>query len=306
MADKKVKKPTKINIQRVDPRYITYNEDIYHALDIFERSVYQALRYEADYSQEQSKVEMGVLQICEVSKVGKTKTHQCLNSLEYKHFLIKRINIENFKYGKLNDFMVASRLNYFKPIDQELSSSPSHEPSVQDLTTRPPHELGSSPHELGSSPHGHVYTINTYINSSIRTTVVVVNPSVTQKLLNAFNARSKEIEGIETEEDILSACQHWIDIRPTKVSAQGRANQQIKFIKDGSFYPHEDWLNKNKKQSNQKQKTQNKHGLTEEEIDIAGRFKHSLNMRKDKEWFGDPAKYKRAKKLCEIVYNVKL
>lgn len=64
--------------------------------------------------------------------------------------------------------------------------------------------------------------------------------------------------------------------------------------------------NYNKKEIQLKQKHQDKHGLTEDEIDIAGRFKHAINMKKVDEWFGDPVKYKRGKELCEIVYNVKL
>lgn len=108
-----------IKAKPVQPRYIVLNEDIYHALDIYELSVYQSLRFLADYKLASSDVEITIDDLIIQSKVKRRKLFYCLNSLEKKHFLIKRLNWDKGTFGKANEYEVAQHLYYFKPIEDD-------------------------------------------------------------------------------------------------------------------------------------------------------------------------------------------
>jgi len=111
-----------IGIKRVEPRYIIMNEDIYEALDVYERSVYEALRYEADYSKESSIVKRSIAFIVNKSKVSRRQVFRCLSSLETTHYLIKRI--ESSVTGVQNNYNVSRTLNFFNPIATSASYAP--------------------------------------------------------------------------------------------------------------------------------------------------------------------------------------
>lgn len=108
-----------ISVKPVQPRYIMINEDIYLTLNIFERSVYEALRFQADYRCQCSDVQITVDELIKISKVKRSMLFYCLDSLENKHFLIRRINWNKKTWGKANEYEVAQNLNYFKPIVED-------------------------------------------------------------------------------------------------------------------------------------------------------------------------------------------
>lgn len=117
----------------VQPRYIVINEDIFHALDIYETRVYQALRYKADYRSECSDVEMTINQLIEISKVKRSTLFYCLDSLENKHFLIRRINWEKGTFGKANEYEVAQHLYHFKPLSPVEDEENEHEKNDENV-----------------------------------------------------------------------------------------------------------------------------------------------------------------------------
>lgn len=108
---------TTLSTRSVHSRYIVAYEDVFDALDIYERSVYEALRYDADFSDPTKPVEKTIAELCEKSKVKERKVYYALDNLENKFFLIKRLNWENGTYGKTNCYEVAHHLNYFKPVE---------------------------------------------------------------------------------------------------------------------------------------------------------------------------------------------
>lgn len=107
-----------VKVKPVQPRYIVLNEDIFNALDIYETSVYLALRYLADYRLASSDVEIKIEDLIIHSKVKRRMLFYCLNSLEKKHFLIKRLNWDKGTFGKTNEYEVAQHLYYFKPVEE--------------------------------------------------------------------------------------------------------------------------------------------------------------------------------------------
>lgn len=110
---------TSVSIKSVHSCYITFDENIYHALNIYETRVYMALRYHADFRKNSSDVEITINKLIEESKVKRSMLFYCLDSLEKKHFLIKRLNWSKGTFGKTNEYEVAQHLHYFKPVEQE-------------------------------------------------------------------------------------------------------------------------------------------------------------------------------------------
>ncbi len=108
-----------IKVKPVQPRYINLNENIFTALDVYETRVYLALRYQGDYRTQSSDVELTIDQLIKLSKVKRTTLFECLNRLENKHFLIRRINWDKKTWGKANEYEIAQHLHYFKPIVED-------------------------------------------------------------------------------------------------------------------------------------------------------------------------------------------
>ncbi len=108
-----------VSIKPVYSRYISFDEDIFNALNIFERSVYMALRFHADFRKQSSSVEITIDTLVTESKVKRRMLFHCLNALEKKFFLIKRVNWEKGTFGQTNQYEIAQHLNHFKPIEVE-------------------------------------------------------------------------------------------------------------------------------------------------------------------------------------------
>ncbi len=102
-----------IKIKRVGGRYTVINEDIFNALDIYERSVYLALRFEADFGSDESAVKRSIAHLAEKAKMSERKVNDVLNTLEFNHFLIQR---HQSRFRSINTYLVAQDLNYFKPV----------------------------------------------------------------------------------------------------------------------------------------------------------------------------------------------
>jgi hypothetical protein len=161
-----------IGLRRVEPRYISINEDIYEALNVYERSVYEALRFEADYSKEVSIVKRSIAFIVEKSKLSRRKVFQCLSSLETIHFLIQRIELPIT--GIQNNYNVARTLNFFNPA---LTSAP-HALVDKNCTCL----CGASaPHALPSAPHALLIS-NSYIKEEIKDITPVADAPVLKNI----------------------------------------------------------------------------------------------------------------------------
>lgn len=111
-------------VKSAQPRYIIQYENVFDALDVYERSVYEALRFYADFSKPCSGVQMTIKELCIKSKIKRRKVFYVLNQLESIHFLIKRTNWENGNYGETNVYEVAHYLNYFKPVEKLTDKPP--------------------------------------------------------------------------------------------------------------------------------------------------------------------------------------
>ncbi len=98
-------------VKRVQPRYISIDEDIYDALDPYSLKVYMVLRYEGDYSKECSGVKKSVAFLMESSKVKRRQFFKSLNILESLG-LIKRED----KLGDVSNYLVARTLGYFNTL----------------------------------------------------------------------------------------------------------------------------------------------------------------------------------------------
>lgn len=109
MLDKKEKE---IGLVRAESRYIMFNEDIFEALDGYELKVYMALRYEADYSKEESSTKRTIDFIVKKSGVSRRKVFMILNDLEFKYFLIQRLNPDEVGVARI--YNVSRTLFYFK------------------------------------------------------------------------------------------------------------------------------------------------------------------------------------------------
>lgn len=115
--DKNLKTQNTLSVNRVNSRYIIQFENVFDALDVYERSVYEALRFYTDYSKNSSIVEMTIDELMIKSKIKRRKIFYILNKLENVHFLIKRTNWENGTFGYTNHYEVAMHLDHFKSLD---------------------------------------------------------------------------------------------------------------------------------------------------------------------------------------------
>ncbi len=227
---------TKIKIKRVQTRYITTDEDIYDALSLITRSVYQALRFEADYSKECSTVTMTLPEIAIKAKVSRRSVATSIKELETIHFLIKRTNWDNFKYGKTNDYEVARTLNHFKQNDEELYSSAT---DACVYNPEPPVHHVHYPSAPGALPPCTTCT-PTYIDPLITTTtttevVVVVSDSVTKTLRDLYQETPIQSGNFKDENEFLGACKFSIENREKEYTQDQRLRAIKKFIKAGEF-----------------------------------------------------------------------
>ena len=98
-------------VKRVQPRYVTLDEDIFDALDPYTLKVYLSLRFEGDYSKECSGVKKSVAFLMESSGIKRRQFFKCLNKLENLG-LIKREDT----LGEISNYLVARTINYFEPV----------------------------------------------------------------------------------------------------------------------------------------------------------------------------------------------
>lgn len=108
-----------VSVKPVHSRYISLDEDIFIALNAFETRVYMALRYHTDFKKKSSEIEITIDDLIEESKIKRRMLFHCLNALEKKFFLIRRLNWGKGTFGKTNEYEVAQHLNYFKPFEKD-------------------------------------------------------------------------------------------------------------------------------------------------------------------------------------------
>jgi hypothetical protein len=126
-----------IAVRSINSRYIMIDEDIFQQLTGNELKIYMAIRFESDYSKRCSEVELSIQHIMNITKLSRAKIFDSLNKLEFSHFIIKRINYQNHKRGKVNAFLVARDYLYFKQIDTQNNTHPENDTGVQSQDTRP-------------------------------------------------------------------------------------------------------------------------------------------------------------------------
>lgn len=149
-----------LKLKRVAPRYIVTNEDIFHALTPYEMAVYMALRYEADFSSQESEIKRSIAHIANKAKISERKVYDVLNALEFKHYLIQR-HTNAFK--SINSYVIAQQLNYFKP------EEPKEEQNDDDLPRPAPNAERPAPHAGGSAPCAYIPLISSLSDSTTTT-----------------------------------------------------------------------------------------------------------------------------------------
>jgi len=107
-----LKLDTSLSLKRIKPRYITINEDIHAALDLYTLSLYIALRYEADYTKDDAVIRRSAKFLYTKAKIKRAQYYISINKLE-SHGLI--IRDKNSKLGEKCIFHVAQDLGYFTP-----------------------------------------------------------------------------------------------------------------------------------------------------------------------------------------------
>jgi len=95
-------------IKRVDPRYVTLNEDIFMSLPGDCLKVYLALRFEADYEMEYSSVKRNVQFLANKSLISVRQVKYCLKKLEEQGLIMREKNP-----GYQTTYWVAKNLNNF-------------------------------------------------------------------------------------------------------------------------------------------------------------------------------------------------
>lgn len=76
--------------------------------------VYGQLRKLVSFTKQYDDIEVTVKSLAQKSGISERKTYDILNELEYEHYLIQRINIDTFRHGKTNIFMVSQTYGFFK------------------------------------------------------------------------------------------------------------------------------------------------------------------------------------------------
>lgn len=164
------KKATEFSATSKEPRYIMLNEDIYDALNLYERAVYEALRYEADYSKESSIVKRSINFLVQKSKVSRRHIFRCLISLETVHFLIQRIQMP--VTGIQNNYNVSRTLNFFNS-----NRTSAYEALVDNnCTEKPITSASQSPPSASQSPPSAYEALlisNSFSNLSNNTTTSI-------------------------------------------------------------------------------------------------------------------------------------
>ncbi len=124
-------------------RFIMLDEDCKDNLSIYELSVFSTLLFESNYSQKSSEVRMTIEYLAKKSKMSERKVYECLNALEFTHYVIKRMNYKNMRYGQTNSFLIARDYLFFKPNDQINNTPAQNDIGVQFQSMTAPNNIGT-------------------------------------------------------------------------------------------------------------------------------------------------------------------
>lgn len=113
-----------------ETNFLIIDEIVFDKLSPYALKIYGQLRKVVSYTKECDQVALSIKSISISAKCSERQVYKALNELEFEHFIIKRTNSENFKYGQTNKFIVSQTYNYFAPCQSIAQSTP-----VQNLTT---------------------------------------------------------------------------------------------------------------------------------------------------------------------------
>lgn len=105
--------PVKLNRSK-EPKFLIVDSLISNKLSPFALKLYLKLREKVSYTDECGTTEITIKSLADQSGMSERKAYYILNELEYEHHVIKRTNIDTYRYGKINSFEVAQTYNYFK------------------------------------------------------------------------------------------------------------------------------------------------------------------------------------------------
>jgi hypothetical protein len=133
--------------KRTYQRYVNIQENVFKALSPYAYKVYTALRFQADFGEEVSKVSRTVAQIAEASGISQAKTYTCFNELEDMGLLQRES-----KTGFETVYHLAQELySLAKPnlVNNEVIHNPSSKniPPLHNIETPPP-QYGDHPINL--------------------------------------------------------------------------------------------------------------------------------------------------------------
>ena len=135
LNDKSTENFEKITVKSAQTRSIPVDEQTLFNLTGSELKVYMAIRFESDYSKRFSEVQLSIKYIAEKANVCERKVYQALNQLESVHFLLQRLNYQNYKRGQVNSFLVSRDYGYFKQNEQQFNTPAKNDRGVQSQYT---------------------------------------------------------------------------------------------------------------------------------------------------------------------------
>jgi len=143
--------PASIEITPAYDNYISIDLSSKRNMSLYEMAVYQTLRFECQFSQKVSKIERTIAWIAKESKCSERKVYDALNALEFKHFVLQRQNVKNFKYGKVNSYLIAKDYEYFKQKDQSFYTPASNDIGVKQ-ENKLPEQISYTPAPYAGTP----------------------------------------------------------------------------------------------------------------------------------------------------------
>lgn len=102
-----------IETKMVKERYLNIKEAIFNALNPQELNIYMHLRFKADFKKEVDEVASSQKKLCLPHSIGRSMFYDILNDLEFKYYLIQRIE----QPGQCSKYLVSQTLHYFRTIE---------------------------------------------------------------------------------------------------------------------------------------------------------------------------------------------
>ena len=111
-----------------DEDFLIVDQLVFDNVSPYALKVYGQLRKLTSYTSQDDETEITVKNLAKASGISERKTYDCLNELEYTHYIIQRINVYHIRWGQINTFNVSQTYGRYRPAVPSVPPAPKTQP----------------------------------------------------------------------------------------------------------------------------------------------------------------------------------